>query len=129
MLVTREWAYGSLRASGNLMVPFLFDGAACRADYGHPAHHQSRESWPSDLPAHECEVNRTRTAQSPSPGETASLHHLGTALGDGSQARGMLSVFAECISRKGLGDALNARGVSEQLIGQRKRLDALPNRF
>ena len=90
MLVTREWAYGSLAASGNLRVPFLFDGAACRADHGHPAHHQSRESWPSDLPAHECEAHRTRTVGSLSPGETASLHDLGTSLetGRGLQQEG-----------------------------------------
>jgi hypothetical protein len=35
-------------------------------------------------------------------------------------------VFAECISRKGLGYALNSKGFSEPLIGSTDRSDLMP---
>lgn len=73
MRVPREWAGRRLLAYSNFMVPFLFDGATCRADHGHPALHQARASRPSDLPAQEGEAYRTRTVQSSSPVKTGQV--------------------------------------------------------
>jgi hypothetical protein len=62
MFATREWVCGSLVVSGNLRVPFLFDGGACRAitdtlrlikheDRGHrtPRHKSARRRRPRHL--------------------------------------------------------------------------------
>ena len=66
-----------------------------------------------------------------SPGETASLHYLGTLLETGMGLRqegchwSLQNVFLG-----GLGYALNSKGFSEQLIGSTNGSDdPIPNRF